>query len=142
MQFRRGETVGGGDVRVRHVGAMAWAPFASSDPVSGVIQYNEYAPGRAGEDWVAARPELAPVMTTSSMYCATYAAREGLGVAFLPVVVGEREGLVQLDAPVAWMDVLVARHPDLDRNARVRLVFDAIVAQAGTAPGLFQPPEL
>lgn len=94
-----------------------------------VVDYDTDAPPLPGRDWLAERVGRARVvMRATTILAVAGAARAGLGLALLPTVCDD--GLVRVGAAIARADAWLLVHPDLQRVARVRAVFDALVELA------------
>jgi DNA-binding transcriptional LysR family regulator len=130
---------------VRRLGAFSWGLYTSrahsrhrrkagrtvSLDGHDVIGYCEELALSTGARWLEEHARGATVVfRTNSILAAAQAARGGWGVAILPTFVGEQEsGLVRLSAEaLSPVNVWLAVHADLQRNARVRAVIEHLVA--------------
>jgi DNA-binding transcriptional LysR family regulator len=139
-------------VVVRRLGAFSWGLYASrAHPKlrrkSGlprlegqpVIGYCEELALSAGARWLDEHAKGARVVfRINSILGAAQAARGGWGVAILPTFAGkDQSDLVRLSpTPLCPVNLWLAVHADLQRNARVRAVIDRLVAAAAESAAL------
>lgn len=130
---------------VRRLGAFSWGLYAdrACAKIRGkarrglsldgqpVIGYCEELAQSNGARWLDEHARGATVVfRTNSILAAAQAARGGWGVAILPRFVGEPDPeLVRLNpTPLCPVNLWLAVHVDLQRNARVRAVIEHLVA--------------
>lgn len=126
----------------RKMGDIRWAIFAPNDENGDVIGLSTAA--RASRTMIAAQRHLpdrdALVQSNSLLLNANLAVHTGSSVA-LPMVVGEQwPGLTRISDPFSddFGELWIVCHNDMRRNAKVRVVFDTLVAAAQTEKHLFQ----
>ena len=130
---------------VRRLGAFAWGLYARRGHAK-LKRNGRRAPSLDGQDLIGYCEELAlspggrwleehvrgatVVFRANSILMAAQAARGGWGVAILPTFVGEPEAELVRVSPESLcpVNLWLAVHADLQRNARVRAVIDHLVA--------------
>ncbi len=137
-----------GDLWGRKLADVAWTAYAtpgylaSSPPLSAVadlakhnlIGWEEGVGGINAADWLAeVAPAAAVVYRTNSLVNQLEAARAGLGAAVLPCYLGDPEmelvrALPGAPVPALARELWIVTHQDLQRTARVRAFFDAVIA--------------
>jgi DNA-binding transcriptional LysR family regulator len=132
---------------VRRLGAFSWGLYASRDHAKlrrkggrtpsldgvPVIGYCEELALSTGALWLEQHARDAKIVfRINSILGAAQAARGGWGVAILPTFTGDAHSeLVRLSPePLCPVNLWLAVHADLQRNARVRAVIDHLVAAA------------
>lgn len=149
-----------GDLRVRRLGSVAYALYASEAYVarSGMPDAAARFAGHDLIDWpldytvIAQVPWLRSVaskatiaLRSGSAVTRRAAAAEGLGVALLPCLIadGDERLLRIASTPAPVQELWLATHRDLARMGRVRAVLDFLVATARRArPALLGKPRL
>lgn len=139
-----------GDLRIRRLGSVAYALYASAAYVQrrGVPDATMRLAGHDVIDWpldytvIAQVPWLrsvaskaAIVLRSGSAVTRRAAAAEGMGIALLPCVIADDDArLVRVAAARApAQELWLATHRDLARMARVRVVLDFLVTTARRA---------
>jgi DNA-binding transcriptional LysR family regulator len=131
---------------VRRLGAFAWGLYARRTRTKrrklrsldgqAVVGYCEELAQSTGGHWLDEHAKGATVVfRTNSILMAAQAARGGWGVAILPTFAGDTEpDLVRVNSePLCPVNLWLAVHADLQRNARVRAVIDHLVAAVADA---------
>jgi DNA-binding transcriptional LysR family regulator len=134
---------------VRRLGAFGWGLYASRAHAKPrrkagrvsldgrpLIGYCEELAVSPGGRWLEQHARGAKVVfRANSILMAAQAARGGWGVAILPTFVGDPESdLVRLSPePLCPVNLWLAVHADLQRNARVRAVIDHLVCAVADA---------
>jgi DNA-binding transcriptional LysR family regulator len=135
---------------VRRLGAFSWGLYARRDRAKkrrktasldgeNVIGYCEELAQSPGALWLEQHARRAKIVfRINSILGAAQAARGGWGVAILPTFAGEAEPeLVRLSPELLCpVNLWLAVHADLQRNARVRAVIDHLVAAVDEAGAL------
>jgi DNA-binding transcriptional LysR family regulator len=135
---------------VRRLGAFTWGLYARRDRAKkrrkaaildgeAVIGYCEELALSTGANWLAQNARGAKIVfRINSILGAAQAARGGWGVAILPTFAGEAEPeLIRLSPePLCPVNLWLAVHSDLQRNARVRAVIDHLVAAVAESAAL------
>jgi DNA-binding transcriptional LysR family regulator len=135
----------GPDLRIRTLGSAGWCVYAAHGYLEGkplpkdiadmrehpIIGFEEELSGVPGALWLREQGLTDNiVLHTNSIASAFNAALGGLGIAVLPCLIAEEEAnLVRLsEQPVSTSKLSLVAHPDVLRSARVRAVWDYLLA--------------
>jgi DNA-binding transcriptional LysR family regulator len=141
---------GGPGFVARRVGALVAAPYAARSYLAerplepgpaldlaghAALGFGSAAPGGEDPPWFAAAARGANVVfRADSVQLLLTACAAGLGVAFLPTLLADREPrLVRLGRGVFEADTYCVVHPEVRRSRRVRAVFEWLVETASRA---------
>jgi DNA-binding transcriptional LysR family regulator len=134
----------------RKVAESVWAAYASRDYVArqgapkdaaalrrhALVGFDETMSGHRAAQWLRkVAPDAAIAARVNSVLGLVAAAKAGLGVAPLPVALGDAEAdLVQVLPPVADMqrDWRLLTHPDLRNAPRIAAFFDFVASELDT----------